>query len=136
MGMNAVLVVLKTLMDAKGYSEYKLAQKSSVAQSTINSFFNKNNIPSIPTLILLCEGLDLDLVEFFTYYNFYNELIEQDVNYEWTHHDLKIAEEASSIPQFKNKGLEMKVGLLNHDQRVVIEALVDQFLKLEFDEKS
>ena len=41
---------LKVLMKQHNLTEYKLAQKADVAQSTINSLFRKNNLPTISTL--------------------------------------------------------------------------------------
>lgn len=52
-------------MKQRGLSEYKLSQIANVPQSTINSMFNKNNMPSIPTLEALCKGMDITLSEFF-----------------------------------------------------------------------
>lgn len=89
--INNVLSTLKIIMDSKEISEYRLSQISTVPQSTINSMFKKNNVPSISTLQLLCQGLDLTLVEFFSLLNSYeaiesrdslslNDLMVQEVN--------------------------------------------------------
>lgn len=53
-------------METRGLTEYKLSQLSSVSQSTINSLYAKNNMPSIPTLEDLCEGLGITMSEFFS----------------------------------------------------------------------
>ena len=60
-----VLKRLKTIMQSKNISEYKLAKLSGVPQSTINSMFRKYNNPTIYTLECLCKGLDISLSEFF-----------------------------------------------------------------------
>lgn len=52
-------------MNEKGYSENKLALKSGLTQSTINSMFRKNSLPSLPTLIKLCDALDITMSQFF-----------------------------------------------------------------------
>ena len=51
-----VLKRLKTIMQSRDISEYKLAKLSGVPQSTINSMFRKHNNPSIYTLECLCKG--------------------------------------------------------------------------------
>ena len=56
---------LKFLMKQHNLTEYKLAQKADVAQSTINSLFRKNNLPTIPTLEALLKAMDMTLSEFF-----------------------------------------------------------------------
>lgn len=56
---------LKVLMKQHNLTEYKLAQKADVAQSTINSLFRKNNLPTIPTLESLLIAMDMTLSEFF-----------------------------------------------------------------------
>ncbi|WP_353507232.1 helix-turn-helix domain-containing protein [Thomasclavelia cocleata] len=59
-----VLKRLKTIMQSRDISEYKLAKLSGVPQSTINSMFRKYNNPSIYTLECLCKGLDISMSEF------------------------------------------------------------------------
>ncbi|RGB68790.1 XRE family transcriptional regulator [Harryflintia acetispora] len=59
-----VLERLRELMDQRGMSEYKLSQLSGVSNSTLNSLFRKNNLPTMPTLEKLCEGLGITMVEF------------------------------------------------------------------------
>ena len=60
-----VLALIKAHMLQRGWSEYKLAQQSGVAQSTINSLFRKNNNPSITTLESICSAFGITLSEFF-----------------------------------------------------------------------
>ena len=56
---------LKLLMKQHGLNENQLAKKANVPQSTINSLFQKNNLPTISTLEALLEALDMTLIEFF-----------------------------------------------------------------------
>jgi transcriptional regulator with XRE-family HTH domain len=60
-----VLGRIDELMRRNGWSEYKLAKVSGVPQSTINSLYRKNNLPTIPTLENLCKAFDITLSEFF-----------------------------------------------------------------------
>ena len=62
--MPDVLAMLRILMNEKGISEYKLSQLSGVPQSTINSFFRKNNTPSFNTMQSLCKPFNLTLSQF------------------------------------------------------------------------
>ena len=55
---------LKLLMKQHGLNENQLAKKANVPQSTINSLFQKNNLPTISTLEALLEALDMTLSEF------------------------------------------------------------------------
>ena len=56
---------LKFLMKQPELNENQLAKKADVPQSTINSLFQKNNLPTISTLEALLEALDMTLSEFF-----------------------------------------------------------------------
>ena len=56
---------LKLLMKQHGLNENQLAKKANVPQSTINSLFQKNNLPTISTLEALFEALDMTLREIF-----------------------------------------------------------------------
>lgn len=76
---------LKFLMKQHDLNENQLAKKAEVAQSTINSLFQKNNLPTISTLESLLKAMDMSLSEFF-----YDEasmkkhaLEEQDLLSKW-----------------------------------------------------
>ena len=60
-----VLVRLQSLMDARGWSEYRLAKESGLSNSTISNIFRRNNSPTIPTLETLCNAFGLSLSQFF-----------------------------------------------------------------------
>lgn len=53
------------LKNAKGWSEYQLAEESGMAQSTISSWYRKNMMPSIPSLEKICTAFDISLSQFF-----------------------------------------------------------------------
>lgn len=53
-------------MDDRGWSEYKLAKESGLSQSTISNLFNRNTLPSIPTLEAICDGFGISLGQFFS----------------------------------------------------------------------
>lgn len=49
----------------KGWTEYQLAEKSGLTQSTISSWYRKNLIPSIPSLEKICSAFGITLSQFF-----------------------------------------------------------------------
>ena len=92
---------LKVLMKQHNLTEYKLAQKADVAQSTINSL---NNLPTIPTLESLLIAMDMTLSEFF-----YDEALMKK-------HELE------------EQNLLKKWGLLTKDQKQAILKLIELLL--------
>ena len=60
-----VLARIIELRDARGWSEYQLAEKSGMAQSTISSWYRKRMLPTIPSLEKLCDAFDITLAQFF-----------------------------------------------------------------------
>ena len=56
---------IRNLMDERGWTEYKLAKSSELSQSTISNLFNRNTVPSIPTLEAICQGFGITLAQFF-----------------------------------------------------------------------
>lgn len=49
----------------KKWSEYQLAEKSGLTQSTISSWYRKNMLPSITSLEKICNAFEITLSEFF-----------------------------------------------------------------------
>lgn len=49
----------------KKWSEYQLAEKSGLTQSTISSWYRKNMLPSISSLEKICNAFEITLSEFF-----------------------------------------------------------------------
>lgn len=56
---------IRKLMSERGWTEYKLAKEAALPQSTISTLFSRNNLPSIPTLEAICEGLGITMSQFF-----------------------------------------------------------------------
>lgn len=53
----------------KKWSEYQLAEKSGLTQSTISSWYRKNMLPSISSLEKICNAFEITLSEFFSFEN-------------------------------------------------------------------
>ncbi len=49
----------------RGWSEYELAERAGLTQSTISSWYRKNLIPSIPSLQHICDAYGITLSQFF-----------------------------------------------------------------------
>ena len=56
---------LRELLDQSGWSEYRLARKAGLSDSTIINIFKRNTVPSIPTLEAICKGFGITLAQFF-----------------------------------------------------------------------
>ncbi|MDD2979373.1 MAG: helix-turn-helix transcriptional regulator [Hespellia sp.] len=83
--MNRTAQRIKKLLDERGWSEYRLVAESTLSSSTISNIFNRDTIPSIPTLEEICHALGITLAQFFTEdESFYPlTLEEQDLMKEW-----------------------------------------------------
>ena len=60
-----VLTRIKKMRIEKGWTEYELAKRSGVPQSTISSWYTKNNQPSVTSLESICRGFGISLSQFF-----------------------------------------------------------------------
>lgn len=60
-----ILRKITELREERHWSEYQLAEKSGLTQSTISSWYRKNILPSIPSLSRICDAFGLSLSQFF-----------------------------------------------------------------------
>lgn len=63
--MKDILAEITRLRIARNWTEYELAQRSGLSQSTISTWYRKNQIPTIQTLDKVCGGLGITLSQFF-----------------------------------------------------------------------
>ena len=49
----------------RGWTEYELAERAGLTQSTISSWYRKKLIPSIPSLQHICDAYGITLSQFF-----------------------------------------------------------------------
>ena len=101
-----VLERLQKLMDARGWSMYRLAKESGLTESTISNIHRRNAIPSIVTLESICKGFGITLSQFFAE----GEMVEltpelQEVFENWR----------TLTPEQKDATLAM-MRAFNHDQ--------------------
>lgn len=64
-----VLERILQLRNERNWSEYRLAEESGIAQTTISSWFKKDVYPSIPSLEKICKAYGISLAQFFNYDN-------------------------------------------------------------------
>lgn len=64
--MIPVLERIAHYRDQKGWSEYQLAVKSGLTQSTISSWYRKDLLPSISSLEKICTAFGITLSQFFS----------------------------------------------------------------------
>ena len=60
--------ILKRIVDLRkerNWTEYQLAEKSGLTQSTISSWYRKNMLPTIPSLSKICDAFGITLSQFF-----------------------------------------------------------------------
>ncbi|NCE66197.1 XRE family transcriptional regulator [Pseudoflavonifractor sp. 524-17] len=63
--MKDVLAEITRLRLKRKWSEYELAQHSGLSQSTISTWYRKNQTPTIQTLEKVCYGFGITLSQFF-----------------------------------------------------------------------
>lgn len=56
--------ILKRIVDLRterNWTEYQLAERSGLTQSTISSWYRKNMLPTIPSLSKICDAFGITL---------------------------------------------------------------------------
>lgn len=56
---------LRQLLNECGWSEYKLAKRCGLSESTVANIFRRNTVPSIATLETICSGFGITMSQFF-----------------------------------------------------------------------
>ncbi|MBR1810119.1 MAG: helix-turn-helix transcriptional regulator [Clostridia bacterium] len=60
-----VLARVRQLMKARNWSYYKMAKECGIPEATAYNMENRNTVPSMPTLELICNGMGITLAQFF-----------------------------------------------------------------------
>ena len=63
--MTDILGMIRKNREARGWTEYQLAERSGLPQSTISSWYKKGMTPSFSSLEKICEAFGLTLSQFF-----------------------------------------------------------------------
>lgn len=60
-GLKDILAEIYRYRVERGWTEYELAERSGMQQSTISSWYRKNMMPTLPSLEKICHGLGISL---------------------------------------------------------------------------
>lgn len=60
-----VLKKITELRTERHWTEYQLAEASGLTQSTISSWYRKNMLPTLPSLIKICDAFNISVSQFF-----------------------------------------------------------------------
>ena len=63
--MKDILAKISELREKHNWTEYQLAERAGLPQSTISSWYRKEMTPSISSLEKICAAFDLTLAQFF-----------------------------------------------------------------------
>lgn len=100
--MKDILSVITAYREERGWTEYQLAERSGLPQSTISSWYRKNMIPTIPSLEKICAAFGITLSQLFA---------EEDTPVSLTDSQKQLLERWSR---------------LSEDQKAIIFALIDK----------
>lgn len=57
---------IQELCQSRSWTYYRLAKASGIPYSTLSTMLHKANVPSIPSLIKICDGFGITLAQFFS----------------------------------------------------------------------
>ena len=60
-----VISHIKELCEERGWTYYKLAKATKIPYSTLSNMIHRHNIPTLPTLQKICDGMGISLSDFF-----------------------------------------------------------------------
>ena len=61
-----ILEKIRKFRTDRNWTEYQLAEKSELPQSTISSWYRKKQLPTISSLEKICKAFNITLSQFFT----------------------------------------------------------------------
>lgn len=64
--MIDILSLITKFRLERGWTEYQLAEKSGLPQSTISSWYRKNLMPTVSSLEKICNAFGITLSQFFS----------------------------------------------------------------------
>lgn len=100
--MKDILSTISAYREDRGWTEYQLAERSGLPQSTISSWYRKNMVPTIPSLEKICAAFGITISQLFAEGN-----------------------APVSLTDSQQKLLE-RWARLNEDQQAVVFALIDK----------
>ncbi len=64
--MKDILETINELRQQRDWTEYQLAERSGLPQSTISSWYRKNLVPTVPSLEKICSAYGITLSQLFS----------------------------------------------------------------------
>lgn len=61
-----VLERIQELCKARSWTYYRLAKESGIPYSTLNTMLHKTYVPTVPSLMKICDGFGITMAQFFT----------------------------------------------------------------------
>ena len=107
MQVKDILSVITAYREERGWTEYQLAERSGLPQSTISSWYRKNMVPTIPSLEKICMAFGITLSQLFA---------EEDSPVTLTDSQRKLLEALISF----SEGESSSISLLSFVVRLVI----------------
>ena len=92
---NFVAERIKELCNKKNMSQYELAKRAGMTQSSLSTLLNKGNVPRITTLEKVCKGFGITLAQFFAEDEEYPDLSEEQLKVLNTWQKLSVKEKAA-----------------------------------------
>ena len=63
--MKQILAKISACRATRGWTEYQLAERSSLPQSTISSWYRKDMVPTVSSLEKICKAFGIPLSQLF-----------------------------------------------------------------------
>lgn len=63
--MKDILASITAYREERGWTEYQLAERSGLPQSTISSWYRKKMVPTVPSLEKICAAFGVTLSQLF-----------------------------------------------------------------------
>ncbi|MCI8868931.1 MAG: helix-turn-helix transcriptional regulator [Lawsonibacter sp.] len=57
---------VKELCDARAWTFYRLAKEAGIPYSSLSTMLHKSYVPTLPSLMKLCDGFGITLAQFFS----------------------------------------------------------------------
>lgn len=57
---------INELCKARSWTYYRLAKESGIPYSTLNTMLHKTYVPTVPSLMKLCDGFGISIAQFFS----------------------------------------------------------------------
>ena len=98
---------IKELCAKKNMSQYELAKRVEMTQSSISTLLNEGNVPKITTLEKVCKGFGITIAQFFAVDEQFPDLSEEQRKVLNTWEKLSVKEKAA-IEKIVSSILEMR----------------------------